>query len=185
VQTPPLGPLGVHVSPKLVQLMHCWPFTPHDVGRTPGSHRLPKQHPEQLPGPHVGFWQKPFWQERPLMEQLEHVPPPAPHWVAELPMTQRLPEQHPGQLPGPHCCISIMHCCELGSQMLKPSARQFWQDSPPVPQDVVARPSSQPPLMLQQPLGQVKGSQLLGTSCVGTSFGASPWSSPPPSTETT
>jgi hypothetical protein len=179
VQMPPAGPVGWHVSPKVVQLAHCMPFRPHAVGSPPGSHRLPKQQPGQFCGPHVGIWQKPFWQERPLMAQLAHVPPPWPHCPGKLPETQKFPEQHPGQLPGPHGGGGTsMHWCEFGSQLWNPSAMQSWQEFPPVPQAVVARPSSQPPLISQQPFGQVKGLQV---PVSGTSSGASPTSSPPSS----
>jgi hypothetical protein len=188
-QIPPL-PVGSHIAPKLVQLVHCCPPAPHEVGKKPGSHRLPKQHPAQLPGPHAGCSQRPFSQVSPTAAQLEHSAPRTPQAVGAKPAVQTFPSQHPGQFSCPQFCIWVMHCREPMSHASKPSARQFWQKPPPDPQAVLETPGSQNwPFGSQQPNGQELGSHVLPTESSDTSLGesageSSPESSGPPSVVT-
>jgi hypothetical protein len=186
-QNPPDTPLKMHISPDAAQFEHGWPPLPHANGLMPvGLHICPEQHPRpQLFGPHCGCGaQKPpvgnvELHFSPICKQFEHCCPPVPHAVSVLPpFMQRFPEQHPGQ-PGPHCGITIMHCCEFGSQVLKPSARQFWQATPAVPQAVASRPVWHTPLTSQQPFGQLNESQPPVSGGKVSSPGASLKSSPP------
>jgi hypothetical protein len=156
---PPV-PAVPQVSPRFWQLMHCCPRDPHAVGKAPGSQRFPKQQPEHVVGPHVGWVHEPPLQTWPSTVQLKHPSPATPHAVDWSPATHMSPTQHPLQFVGPQPGVSIMHMCEAGSQMLKPSLRQFWQEKPPVPHDWVENPGWQLPKVSQHPKGQLNGLQL-------------------------
>jgi hypothetical protein len=80
---------------------HAWPPLPHAASCVPVTHTPPRQHPEHVPGPHVGS-QNPSTHCVPEGHAW-HCTPKVPHTASVSPVKHVVPawSQQPPQLDGP------------------------------------------------------------------------------------
>ncbi len=176
-QFPGPQPCDTHVP-----LLHAW-FAPHIAHETPptpqrpggmgsGAQTLPRQQVAQFAELHaasvhdcvVGL------HTSPLAEHDWHACPAVPHAALSWPPTHIKPpmpfgwQQPLAQFTGPQPIGTPSQVWVTGSHSLKPSATQFSQACPPLPQALIALPTWHAPVLSQQPVAQVPGPHVPGVA---------------------